>query len=450
MPRTKAPEQFFNRSKVMGSKVVSRPVELRLPEAHPRQYELINALKADFRRRFIVGACGSKFGKTYGSTIALVDNSWTHPNSLNWWVAPTFAQSKMAYTLVKRLMPQDTFREYKADVKLVLLRPDGKEHSVIEFKSGDNPDSLRGFGVNFFIVDEAARVPYDSYVSVMTTVTQTRGKGFFISTPHGRGWFYELYQRGEKYTEDGVPLYDDKNPDPNPEWYSIRMPTWTNPTVSMEAIEDFRRTLPEDVFRQEIGAQFLLDSAGVFRGIKACIRGSFEAYVPGQRYIMGVDLARKKDYSVLTVMNANTRHVVAWERFNQISWEAQYARITNLARLYRAQVFMDSTGVGDPVVEAVQNSGVRVEPYQISGTKAKQQLIDKLRLNVENARISFPYIPILKKELEAYEYEISENGVVRFSAPSGQHDDTVISLALANWGADQAPFTYKAYNRRGI
>jgi hypothetical protein len=69
---------------------------------------------------------------------------------------------------------------------------------------------------------------------------------------------------------------------------------------------------------------------------------------------------------------------------------------------------------------------------------------------VENARISFPNLPILKKEMESYEFIVSDNGVVKFSAPSGQHDDTVISLALANWGADQAPFVYKAYSKRGI
>jgi hypothetical protein len=119
---------------------------------------------------------------TYGCTIALVKHAWTHKDSLNWWVAPTFSQSKMAYGLVKRLLPQGTYVEYKADLKIILLQPDGSEHSVIEFKSGDNPDSLRGFGVNFMVVDEAGRIPYESFVSVLTTTTQTRGKILFIST----------------------------------------------------------------------------------------------------------------------------------------------------------------------------------------------------------------------------------------------------------------------------
>jgi len=54
------------------------------------------------------------------------------------------------------------------------------------------------------------------------------------------------------------------------------------------------------------------------------------------------------------------------------------------------------------------------------------------------------------RELENYEYEISETGVVKYSAPDGFHDDCVVSLALANWGADQAPYFYRYRNIRGI
>jgi hypothetical protein len=406
---------------------------------------------ANPRHLFLVSKAYIPTHNTFGSTIAMVLRAWNYPNTLNWWVSPTFAQSKMAYTLIKRLLPKDSYVEYKADLKLVLLDPNGNEHSVIEFKSGDNPDSLRGFGVHFFVMDEAARCPYDSFVSLLTTVTQTRGKGFFISTPKGRGWFYEQYQKGIKFDEDtGEPIYGPDNPDENPEWVSIRMPTWTNPHVSIESINEMRRNLPEDVFQQEVAAQFLLDSAGVFRGISKCIKGQLHPPAPGARYVMGVDLARLKDYSVLTVMDKQTRHVVYFERFNQISWETQSQRIVEIAKKYRAEVVIDSTGLGDPIVERIQNYGVMVSPYKISGNTAKRQLIDKLRVNIENATISFPMIPILKKELEAYEYEVGDNGMVKFSAPTGQHDDCVISLALACWGADQAPWVYHYKSVRGI
>lgn len=283
MSRTAPPDNNYRQSRILGVRTDVKPVKLRLPDAHPKQYELISAFGTHPGLRFVVGACGTKFGKTYGCTIALVEHAWTNKDSLNWWVAPTFAQSKMAYNLVKRLLPPGTYIEYKADLTLVLLHPDGTERSTIVFKSGDNPDSLRGFGVHFAIVDEAARMPHESFVSILTVVTQTRGKILFISTPKGRDWFYDIYQRGEKFFEDGTPRFAVPEDDEHPEWLSIRMPTWSNPHVQLDSIREMKRNLPDDVFRQEVGAQFLLDSAGVFRGIRDCIKGQLQDPIPGRQ-----------------------------------------------------------------------------------------------------------------------------------------------------------------------
>jgi hypothetical protein len=463
--QTPAPENYLRQSKVLSQTKRIKTVKLTLPKAHPRQDELINAFEYRKGIRFVIGACGTKFGKSYGCTIRLVKEAWENKNSVNWWVAPTFAQSKYAYELVKRLLPPKTYDEQKADLTLVLLEPDGSEHSRIVFKSGDNPDSLRGFHVNFFVLDEAARMPEASFVSIMTTVTQTNGRGIIISTPKGRGWFYDVYQRGEKYYDDGSPKFESHlsscerregcgcpHVDPFEEWMSIRMPTWTNPHVPEDSIRQAKKNLPEDVFRQEFGALFLSDSAGVFRGIKDCERGDLlKEPVRGHHYVVGVDLARINDYTVLVVMDRATRHVVHFERFNQISWEIQYRKIIETTKFWNnAVVCIDWTGIGDPIVETLSAAGIYMEPYKIGGSIAKQQLIEKLRVNIEKGRISFPHIPVLRNELEIYEYNISEGGTVRYSAPPGRHDDCVVSLALANWVADQEQFVYRYFQKRGL
>ncbi len=440
---------------------MSRPVVLELPAAHPKQYELISTFDTNPAIRYLVGACGTKFGKTVGATILIVKKAWDNVDydgnplsgpGLYWWVAPSYDQSKMAYALIKRLLPPGTFEEYKADLKLTLNQLDGSDRSTIQFRSGDNPDTLRGFAVNFVVIDEGARIPEASWVSVNTTLTQTRGRALIISTPNGRGWFYESYQKGEKCFGDGSPKYAEGEVDPWLEWMSIRMPTWSNPHVPVESIREMKKNLPEDVFQQEVGAQFLSDSAGVFRGISKCIRGSLQPPMPGRSYVIGVDLGKKRDYTVITVMDRQSNCVVYWDRFNQLSWEVQYHRVINAAKYYKnALIVMDSTGLGDPVVEAVRAGGVRVEGYTIGGSKAKQQLIEKLRLGVEKETVSFPQsLNILRRELENYEFNISESGVVKYSAPSGQHDDCVVSLALAYWVADSAPWVYTYTNHRGI
>jgi hypothetical protein len=454
MAQRAVPENYQRSAPSLRDKKVIKPVTLHLPEPHPKQYELIFAFELNENVRFVAGACGTKFGKTYGCAIRIVKEAWENKGSLNWWVAPTFSQSKNAYDLVKHMLPRGTFVEYKADLRLMLVEPDGSEHSNIWFKSGDNPDSLRGFAVNFFILDEASRMPYDSFVSVMTTVTQTMGRGIIISTPQGRGWFFDVYQRGEKFDEFGEPRFSEFNPDPFPEWKAIRMPTWTNPHVKTKAIEDAKNNLPEDVFRQEYGAQFLDDSAGVFRGVSRCIEGTaFKPYIPGRRYVVGVDLARLRDYSVVIVLDADTRELVYMERFNKIDWSLQYFKIIQIAKAYHALVSIDSTGIGDPIVENLKAAGLYMEPYKIGGSTAKQQLIEKLRIAIENARVTFPHNRVtaaLIDELKCYEYEFTDSGRVTYDAPSGKHDDCVIALALAFWIADTPEFRYRAWSQPGI
>jgi hypothetical protein len=456
------------------------PVELYLPAAHPKQAELINAFDArkapDGRvvftpgtggfsyeayqalplaypdLKFVVGACGTKFGKTYGCSILITRMAWENPESLNWWVAPSYKQSEMAYRLVKRLLHPGTYEEFKADLRLEIKRPDGQWHSSIEFKSAENDDNLRGFGVHFAILDEAARISRPSYESVWTTMTQTDGRMVIISTPKGRNWFYDEYQKGEK----SFLLPGDV--DPNPEWLSIRMPTWTNPYVKVQRIMTMRKNMPADVFEQEIAARFMLESAGVFRGIDACIKLGLvdgmgrplnELPLPGQRYVMGVDLARKRDYTVIFVLDVLRRHVVYFERFNSMSWAVQKARIIEVSRMYnRARIWMDGTGLGDPIVSDLQNAGIPVECFIISN-RSKQELIEKLRTDIEFQRITFPGIPVMLRELRAFEYEINSNGNIKYSAPPGQHDDCVIALALADYGLNKRPGKMQVGQVRG-
>jgi phage terminase large subunit-like protein len=453
-------------------------VELILPPSHPKQAELINAFDArkdpehpelgaiyhedypgfaDLPRyypdlRFIAGACGSKFGKTYGCSIRVAKEAWDNPGSLNWWVAPSYKQAEIAFRLVKRLLPKSMYNPRPSDLRIEVLDPDGNHYSDIEFKSADNDDNLRGFAVNFFVLDEAARISRAAYDSVMTTTTQTDGRGIIISTPKGRGWFFDEYQKGEKsHLLEGTE-------DDYPEWLSIRMPTWANPTVKAARIMTLKKNMPSDVFEQEIAARFLLESAGVFRGVRNCIKDGlvdaqgkplWENPIEGHRYVMGVDLARKRDYSVIMVFDTKRKHLVYYDRFNALEWSIQKARIVQVAKRYKARVVIDSTGLGDPICQDIKNAGVNVEPF-IFTSRSKQEVVEKLRVSLEFGHISFPKLPVVVRELENYEYKINSNGNISYSSPSGQHDDTVMAMCLANWGMSQAPLIYRARQVRGL
>ena len=99
-----------------------------------------------------------------------------------------------------------------------------------------------------------------------------------------------------------------------------------------------------------------------------------------------------------------------------------------LPPLMTEQYLIDSTGVGDPITEDLQRDGLDVTGFKFSQT-SKQQLMEGLQAAIHQRKISFPD-GVIVSELEIFEYTFTATGV-RYSAPSGFHDDVVCALALA-------------------
>jgi hypothetical protein len=365
--------------------------------------------------RFKVCCTGRRWGKTLAATMEILKDALANPGCLNWWVAPVYGQTMVAYRMLSK------GRKVIANDLRSLKRIELIQGSAIEFKSADNFDSLRGSGIHLLVIDEAALIDREAWEEALRpTLTDTKGKAIFVSTPKGRNYFFELFCRGQD------PQY--------PEWESFTFPTSSNPYILPEEIEEAKKTLPDTVFKQEYLAEFLEDSAGVFRNIKACIRGSFEEPQENHSYVIGWDPAKHTDFSVVTVFDSTKNSVVAFDRFNQIDYTFQVTRVCNLAWKYKAPILMDSTGVGDPLLEQIKRMGVAVEGYEFTAT-SKQQLVEHLSVQIEQEAISFPPIKEIIHELEIFQYEITRAGNIRYSAPQGYHDDCVMSLALAVWKA---------------
>lgn len=391
---------------------------IKLYKPHSGQLELHERTTWDKRTRFRIACCGRRFGKTMACANELIEFALNVAKSVNWWVSPTYQQSMIAYRLIENALANTGLvtQELKSERRIMLING-----SSISFKSADNFNALRGEGVNFLVIDEAASIQREAWEQALRpTLSDKNGRALIVGTPKGRNWFFELFARG--------------NDPEQPEYKSYSFPTWTNPLIPQEEIAEVQRSLPSDVFRQEYEAQFLEDSAGVFRNIKECISGDFEE--PSYKsYVIGWDIAKHTDFSVLVCMD-NNHHVVAFDRFNQIDYTLQLSRVEAMSRKYNASVLMDSTGAGDPVLEQLRARGISAEGYNLS-SQSKQQLIENLAVGIEQRLLTFPQIYPLIHELQIYEYEITRAGNVRYNAPSGFHDDCVIALGLAYWKSKQ-------------
>jgi len=186
-----------------------------------------------------------------------------------------------------------------------------------------------------------------------------------------------------------------------------------------------------------------------FRGVEACAVGELCEPAGGDEYVLGVDLARSVDYTVLSVLNKRTKnfdYVERLENENRTSWNYQVEKIKAVSKKYNnALTILDSTGVGDPIVENLQREGVNVYHHQkpesddsTPGIKFssvnKENLVEKLKVAIELKLITYPNIKFLVDELREFICETTSAGRHRYSAPQNKHDDAVISVALAVWG----------------
>lgn len=391
---------------------MSSEIRIILPAHHAGQQAIV-----DGARRWTCIAAGRRFGKTL-LCIELDLNIMLQGKPVAWF-APTYK------------MLADTWREFKRVAGPVIEDKSETEHRIklvtggtLDMWSLEDSNAGRGRKYARAVVDEAAMTPNleEAWTeAIRPTLSDYQGDGFFPSTPKGRNYFHRMYSAGV---------------DPEQcEWASFHMPTSVNPYIAPEEIEAARAEMPERAFLQEYMAEFIEESGGVFRCVVESIdagRCDNTAEWNDAPCIMGVDLARTADFTVLTVLDLTGRQIY-FERYNQISWERQIADIERVAKRFNAYVIIDSTGVGDPIYERIRKAGIAVEGFVFTAN-SKEQLIDGLAMKLESGALRLMDIPTQANELMAYQYELTPSRHVRMNAPAGFHDDTVIALALAASG----------------
>jgi hypothetical protein len=400
---------------------------LKLYKPHPGQQALHES-----GARFRVAACGRRWGKTVASTAEMVRYAWELPGSLSFWVAPVYRQSNIAFDLVRNGLSADAVQTVSRQDRRIRL----VNGSIIEFRSALLADTLRGFGVDFLVVDETAFLPRGLWEEVLRPcLADRKGRALLVGTPKGKNWFYGLYARGRDGKKDN--------------WASFCFPTENNPNIARDEIDEARRTLPERVFRQEYLAQFIEDGAGVFSHVHDAVRGSLTEPVSGRRYIGGLDVARLQDYTVLVILD-DAGGLVYFDRFRRTSWGVMKSRVAKEVKKYNsAIVWMDSTGLGDPIFEDLRRMGLFVRGVTFSASN-KEAIIEHLALGLEEGRLTLAPVPELIDELVLFEGSVTKSGGVRYGAPPGSHDDCVIALGLAWWGMRSGRVTGADFERVGF
>ena len=399
-------------------------MKITLFNPHYGQKKIIDGF-ADSSHKFAVVATGRQFGKSLLAQNLMLYWLLKNNNQKGAWISPIYNQSKKVFQELSNAAHAIITHSNKADLTMEFVNG-----STLQFLSAERYDSIRGFSFSHMVVDEAAFIKEIAMQeAILPTLSALGKKCLIISTPKSKNWFYNTYLKGG----DGVGDY-----------VSFNGISTDNPHISQQFIDEQRKSLPPEIFKQEYLAEFSESGNDVFTGVDSvCIINGWDEPKTSRRYFAGIDLGLQHDYSVCTIMDESGR-VCYIERINGTSYTEIAKRfVTSLKRYQITNGYCEINGPGLPVFELI-NSGVRKLKEWTTNNTNKVEGIRSLIYDIQSGTLMLPskdFFPHLYNELSAYSYRISPNGTMTFNAPSGFFDDCVMSLMLANEARTKLAFS---------
>jgi predicted phage terminase large subunit-like protein len=210
---------------------------------HEKQLEIFND-----KHRFRIVAAGRRFGKSRLAAWLLLIEALKSNNKDVFYVAPTYQQAKdIMWGVLKELGHEVIASAHENTSVLTLVN--GRK---IYLKGADRPDTLRGVGLAFLVVDEYADIKANVWEQILRpALADVQGGAVFIGTPKGRNHFYEMFKYGETGKDE--------------EWASFHYTSYDNPLIPAKEIEAAKSSMSSFAFRQEFMASFEAASRDIFK-----------------------------------------------------------------------------------------------------------------------------------------------------------------------------------------
>ena len=299
----------------------------------------------------------------------------------------------------------------------------------IEFRTFDDPSNLMGETIARGVVDEAGLLTPEAQAAISSRRSGTLGPLRYIGNP---GLVAGPFRRLANLAEAGEPGFEFHK------W------TWEDKLRELEGdereeyarfIERERLSLPEFEFRRLYEADWTEDEAAVFTNVDDVTSGD-PVTIPntgvlnGDRYVIGVDVGQRVDYLAAVLLGVNRFRADYMLRFRGIGYPEAAVRLQELQKRTNAPIVIEANGPGIAVIQEFDRLGVAYLPFTTTA-QSKQEIVTNLAADFAAKRISLAPLPPLQYELGIFRYQRTPSGLYRYAAPSGEHDDTVIALALA-------------------
>lgn len=398
-------------------------ITLNFPNLTAKQREMLNSPA----RTLWVGA-GTKTGKSAAA------HAWIASGILQGhgcaWCGPWSSQTTKSYLKIKEIL------QPFIDAKLVSAN-DSKSQFKSRFNrgffepfTGENPQAIFGDGIKRFVIDEASRQTYDTFEAARTTTAATRGDiRVLFNVDHGSAnWAVKKLLETKELEPEQLAR---KSVD------YMQFTTFDGGIVDVDEIERARGDMSEVMWRALYLAEIPASDLVLFKNLAEIFRGQPAPAGPqtDHRYCAGIDVARKHDYTSISVFDVTDQKLVYRTRFNEISWTLQYARLKAIYDAWHCScALVDETGLGDPILEELSKIGMRVEGYRFteaSRTALIHQGVTACDGKKFTVCLGADEGNVLRDQLEAsHHQEDPKTGKIKYVL-GRQYDDDAVSFLLA-------------------
>jgi hypothetical protein len=404
--------------------------EIKIPvHFRPRPYQLI-ALKAIDKgiKRFIF-VWHRRSGKDYTAFAAIVVRRALERVGTYFYILPTYNQaSKVIWNGIDKdgfrfidHIPDEIIKDKNAtDMRITL-----KNGSIIQLIGAENIDRIVGTNPVGVIFSEFSLMRPKVWDFIRPILAENGGWAGFIFTPRGMNHAHTLLQQAKNSPT---------------EWYVSVLSVKDTQAIPADVLEQEKKEMPRDLYEQEYMVKFIEGATAVFKNVDVSTYEQPFICSPEHRYRLGVDLAKVNDFTVITAFDLMTFRVGKQERFNQIDYNLQQAKIEAVYYRYgKPLTHIDSTGVGEPIFDSLTHRGLtHLEAFHFTEA-SRRDLLTNLQILLETGKIRIPRDEELLNELKSFQYSVTGTGKIRMEAPDGLHDDMVMSLALAVWNIPSDP-----------
>lgn len=388
------------------------------------------------RERDVLVVSATQVGKTFAVACWIVAEAWADPDTrfASVWYAPTYKQAGPGMRLIELLFgPTGAGIIEAGPLKTAPYQITLLNGAKIEFRTWDDPQNLMGDTIARGVIDEAGLLTPRAQGAISSRRSSTLGPLRYIGNPGlVTGPFRRLAARAEA-GEPGLSFHrwtwEDKLNEPSLSKYEREQ--------YRIFIEQERLSLAEFEFRRLYEAHWTEDEAAVFVNVEACTDGNpieipSHGVLNSDRYVIGLDVGQRVDYLAAVLLGIEKYRAEFMLRFRGIGYPEAALKIKELQDRTEAPVIVEINGPGIAIAQEFDRIGVNYLPFTTTA-QTKQTIIMNLAAALAGKRISLANLAPLQYELSAYRYQRMPSGIYRYGAPSGEHDDTVMALALASY-----------------